>query len=135
MVHTKPNEREKIKPRGRPFAPGNKKGKPSGNVLGTERHSIGDKGGVLKTPEIKEEVKKNEPEKQAETIDKSLTLIESIVFKNGENTITIRLSKKHNRMFRVQAFLNDAIEIRPVTYTGSSPAFAFWNLLKGALKK
>lgn len=66
---------------------------------------------------------------------KELELIESIVFKNGENTLTIRFSKKHNRMFRIQVFLNDTSEIRPVTYTGASTGYSFWNLLKGALKK
>lgn len=66
---------------------------------------------------------------------KDLELIDSLEFKNGENTLTIRFSKKHNRMFRIQVFLNDKSEIRPVTYTGASTGYAFWNLLKGALNK
>lgn len=66
---------------------------------------------------------------------KDLELIDALEFKNGENTLTIRFSKKHNRMFRIQVFLNNESEIRPVTYTGASTGYAFWNLLKGALKK
>jgi hypothetical protein len=66
---------------------------------------------------------------------KDLEMIESIDFKNGENTLSIRFSKRHNRMFRIQVFLNNENQIRPVTYTGASTGYAFWNLLKGALKK
>ena len=66
---------------------------------------------------------------------KPLELIESMDFKNGENTLQIRFSKKNNRMFRIQIFLNDQDEIRPVTYNGSSTAYSFWNLLKRSLKK
>ena len=64
-----------------------------------------------------------------------LTLIESMDFTNGENKLSIRFSKKNNRMFRIQVFLNDESEIRPVTYNGSSTAYGFWNLLKKSLKK
>jgi len=65
---------------------------------------------------------------------KELELIESIDFKNGENKLSIRFSKKHNRMFRIQIFLNDKNEIRPVTYSGASTGKTFWSLLKGVLK-
>jgi len=64
-----------------------------------------------------------------------LALIESMDFTNGENKLSIRFSKKNNRMFRIQIFLNDENEIRPVTYNGSSTAYGFWNLLKKSLKK
>lgn len=80
--------------------------------------------------EVKDEakdVKKDEP--------KELETIETVDFKNGENTLSIRFSKRHNRMFRIQVFLNNENEIRPVTYTGASTGYTFWNLLKGALKK
>jgi hypothetical protein len=76
---------------------------------------------------VKEEAKKEER--------KDLETIESIDFKNGENTLSIRFSKRHNRMFRIQVFINNENEIRPVTYTGASTGYAFWNLLKGALRK
>ena len=66
---------------------------------------------------------------------KELDLIESIDFKNGENTLSIRFSKRHNRMFRIQVFLNNKNEIRPVTYTGASTGYSFWALLKGAMNK
>ncbi len=74
---------------------------------------------------------KNDPVKLP---SQELDLIDSMEFLNGENKLTIRFSKKHNRMFRIQVFLNDKHEVRPVTYTGSSTGYAFWNLLKGALK-
>jgi hypothetical protein len=63
-----------------------------------------------------------------------LKLIDSIEFTQGANKLKITLSKKRNRMFRVQIFLNDVTEVRPVTYTGSAPAMTFWKLLKGSLK-
>lgn len=66
---------------------------------------------------------------------KKFEIIEKIEFKNGENILSIRFSKKNNRMFRIQVFLNDEFEIRPVTYSGSSTGISFWNLLKGSLKK
>lgn len=91
---------------------------------------------------IKESMEKPKDE-QGEYVDfpkeidgkKDLELIESVNFKNGENTLSIRFSKKHNRMFRIQVFLNDNLEIRPVTYTGANTGYTFWNLLKGAFKK
>lgn len=75
------------------------------------------------------------PKEEPKEEPKDLELIDSLEFKNGENTLTIRFSKKHNRMFRIQVYLNDESEIRPVTYTGASTGYAFWKLLKGALKK
>ena len=62
-------------------------------------------------------------------------IIDSIEFRNGSNVLKIVFKKQHNRSFRIQAFLNETTEIRPVTYTGSSTASSFWNLLKGSLKK
>ena len=66
---------------------------------------------------------------------KDLELIESLDFINGPNKLSIRFSKKHNRMFRIQVFLNDDNEIRPVTYSGATTGMAFWKLLKGVLKQ
>jgi hypothetical protein len=66
---------------------------------------------------------------------KELELIESLDFMNGPNKLSIRFSKKHNRMFRIQIFLNDEHEVRPVTYSGASTGVTFWNLLKGVLRK
>jgi hypothetical protein len=62
-------------------------------------------------------------------------IIDSIEFKKGSNTLKIVFKKQHNRSFRIQIFMNEETEIRPVTYTGSSTASSFWNLLKGSLKK
>jgi hypothetical protein len=63
-----------------------------------------------------------------------LTPVDEIVFTSGKNTLKILLSKKHNRMYRVQVFLNDTMEIRPATYTGFSPASTFWGFLKEITK-
>lgn len=75
-----------------------------------------------------EQINIPEPTKEGEIID-------SIEFKNGSNVLKIVFKKQHNRSFRIQAFLNETTEIRPVTYTGSSTASSFWSLLKGSLKK
>ena len=80
----------------------------------------------------------NTPQKEAAPAQnevKELELIESLDFMNGTNKLSIRFSKKHNRMFRIQVFLNDTNEIRPVTYSGASTGGTFWKLLKGILKK
>lgn len=74
------------------------------------------------------------PQKDLEAL-LPLALLETMDFKNGENKLSIRFSKKNNRMFRIQIFLNDEDEIRPVTYNGSSTAYGFWNLLKKSLRK
>jgi len=63
------------------------------------------------------------------------TPVDSIEFVNGKNTLTVVLSKKHNRMYRVQVFLNNTMEIRPATYTGYSPASTFWGFLKEITKQ
>ena len=60
-------------------------------------------------------------------------ILEFLEFKNGKNHLKICLIQKPNRMFRIQTFLNDSTEIRPVSYTGSSTAMSFWNLLKKCL--
>lgn len=174
MVHREPSEGKKLKPRGRPFAKGNKRGKITNEILATSGRESSLEGGVVALPlnsvivdpasdgilhqlpklvmetldntlkecmetnqaevvEATEEVKEVKEVKKEEL--KDLETIESIEFKNGENTLSIRFSKRHNRMFRIQVFLNNENEIRPVTYTGASTGYAFWNLLKGALKK
>jgi hypothetical protein len=63
-----------------------------------------------------------------------LTPVDSIEFVNGKNTLKIVLSKKHNRMYRVQVYLNNTMEIRPATYTGYAPASTFWGFLKEITK-
>ena len=133
--------------RGRPFTKGNKNGKVPGEIVDSKGYPSTIKGGVLESKEEPEKIKIPEivlvgsttcikPIENEEKEDsKDLKLIESLVFKEGENTLTIRFSERHNRMYRVQVFLNDSIEIRPVTYTGRSPGYGFWNLLKGMMKK
>ena len=65
---------------------------------------------------------------------KPLELIDSLEFLRGTDKLTIRFSKKANRMYRIQIFLNNGSEIRPVTYTGARTAYTFWDMLKGCLK-
>lgn len=73
-------------------------------------------------------------EKEDAEKDATLTLIESVDFMRGNNKISLRLSKRHNRLFRLQIFLNDTMEIRPVTYNGASTAYSYWNVLKEIMK-
>lgn len=163
MVRKDFDEGRKPKPRGRPFEKGHK-GKPGKQISDSPGHkSSVERGVIAPTSQSAHEEPENKPAGLqnlhtlvTETIDNTLKetmnspqveemtkekkpeeleLIETIDFKNGENTLSIRLSKKHNRMFRIQVFLNDESEIRPVTYTGASTGYSFWNLLKGALKK
>jgi hypothetical protein len=77
---------------------------------------------------------KDEPDAEDEE-SKADEIVDQIEFKNGSNILKIIFKKKHNRMFRIQIFMNETTEIRPVTYTGAMTAKSFWNLLKGSLKK
>lgn len=158
MVHSKPSERKESKPRGRPFSKGNKRGRPKNSVLDVQGHAIGNDGEVVakEAKLLSLEALKAQVEAQALTEgspqpvnvedsrekrivqqnnqDSESVPVESIEFKHGKDTLKITLYKKHNRMYRVQIFLNEETEIRPVTYTGASMAFGYWNLLKCSLK-
>ena len=129
MLHTDTSEGKKGKPRGRPFKKGNVKGMVNDEILAASGHESSVKGKNLidNTQTIEKESSIPEIEK------KELELIDSIEFRNGKNFLTIRFSKRHNRMYRIQIFLNDEFEVRPVTYTGASTGQTFWNLLKGSL--
>lgn len=61
--------------------------------------------------------------------------VDSLTFSNGNDTLKIVLIKKHNRMFRLQMFLNENIEIRNNTFNGASQAYNYWDLLKNSLNK
>ena len=159
MVHTEPSEGKKYKPRGRPFVKGNKRGKLENSVLADSRHDRSNQGRVVSlTPEIGnteplngQGVLSQLPSLVMNTLDNNLKeametptetkeegdtkTIETMDFKNGDNTLSIRFSAVNNRRYRIQVFLNDETEVRPVTYQGSSSGYAFWKLLKGALKK
>ena len=160
MVYQESSDGKKYKPRGRPFPKGNKRGKLENGVLADTRYLSGNEGGIV-VP-TSESVTK-EPEKQEsalsqlhtivqETLDTNLKaametpieekedssvykIIETIDFKNGDNVLSIRFSAVNNRRYRIQVFLNDETEVRPVTYQGSTSGNAFWKLLKGALNK
>lgn len=84
-------------------------------------------------PEI-DNLVQSENLKNINEVSKGSLLVDSIQFKNGENTLSIHLVKKTNRIFCVQIFLNHDIEIRPVTYGGNYAANSFWNYLKGQIK-
>jgi hypothetical protein len=164
MVHKESSEGSKYKPRGRPFPKGNKRGKLENKVLATSGRESGVEGGVIapalksaivdpandgifhqlpklvketidntlkECMETKEEVKEEHTKKEVDELE----IVETVEFKNGDNILSLRFSKLHNRSFRIQVFLNNENEIRPVTYTGARTGYAFWNLLKGALKK
>lgn len=153
MVHRELSEGKEPKVRGRPFLPGNKRGISSDKILVAKGSASG-----VRRPDLKPKMPlKADGEKSStdskipilesneETFSKvpvelikennNLETIETLNFKKGDNVLSIRFSKRHNRMFRIQIFLNGELEIRPVTYTGSRTGNAFWNLLKGALKK
>ena len=77
----------------------------------------------------------NEPKEPSQNQIADLTPVDSIEFVNGKNTLKIVLSKRHNRMYRVQVFLNNTMEIRPATYSGYAPASTFWGFLKEITKQ
>lgn len=186
MVHTKSSEGKKLKPRGRPFPKGNKRGKLEECVLDASGCESGFNGAVIapepqsliveaansvvvenlnevegkimpiddtkpiqgeesnigcEEPGSEIEVESMIPQPIAIPLEGAETtkqtpaneVIDTIEFTKGKDKLTIVLSKKHNRMFRVQVFLNGTTEMRPGTYTGASPAMSFWNLLKGSL--
>ncbi len=157
MVYNGIGQGFKSKPRGKPFVKGNKKGKIMDEIQPDSGHKTRVKRGDLKSQETpvaevesqKENLLNKLPQAVMETSDQIIRdnldskkeeipadeMVESIDFKNGENILSIRFSKRHNRMYRIQVFLNNETEVRPVTYTGASTGNSFWRMLKGALKK
>lgn len=160
MVHSDNSQGKKYKPRGRPFPKGNKRGKLENGLLADSRHNIGNERGVvapLPEQHNQEPLKPENPlsemftlvtntldhnireamETPKEEIEEegAIKIVETIDFKNGDNVLSIRFSAVNNRRYRIQVFLNDETEVRPVTYQGSTSGNAFWKLLKGALKK
>ncbi len=137
MVHSNNGERQKCKPRGRPFPPGNKRGKPSREILDDSRHNTSSEREDVKDREIKDS---NCMEKDISDFEKKFnelayTLIDSLDFENGKDKISVKFLKKGNNSFRIQIFLNGKHEVRPTTYNGSRMAFAYWDLLKGTLEE
>ena len=153
---------EKSKPIGKPFPKGHKKGSHAIKQELASGLDASNKGGVIASPPqsldsepvnveksvlhelprliietIEHNLKEpmNIPQETKEETPKDLELIECIDFINGSNKLSLRFSKKPNRMYRIQVMLNDEHEVRPVTYSGTSTGTTFWNLLKGVLKK
>lgn len=162
MVLEDTSERKKRKPRGRPFPKGNINGKPRDSVLDVMGRETDVRGATIApdqqkpdTGQINKEIRpmqeptqpisqekiiapfSDEQRKENNTVEEDeaeLKPVDEMVFSDGKNTLKILLRQKKNRVFRMQVFLNDTQEIRPLTYTGSATAMTFWNLLKGSLK-
>jgi hypothetical protein len=100
MAHKNDSSGKKSKPRGRPFPKNNFKGKARGNVLDTERHKGDAEPMNIETNIVIAENKEDETQGE---VDK---LIDSIHFSDGKNSLNITLTKKNNRLFRLQIFLN-----------------------------
>lgn len=159
MAHREHSEKRKAKPRGRPFPKNNRRGKPKIDVLATSGHETCDERGSIAPAHqsdivepkntdksilyelprlivnVMDKTLKENMETPKEEEPKALELVEKLEFTDGLNKIEIRFSKRHNRMFRIQIFLNGETEIRPVTYTGASTGHSYWNLLKKCLNK
>lgn len=144
MVHTSTSERQQYKIRGNKVPKRDNGGKFKTEILDTKGPETCSEGGIVIRGCVTEKLHKPVIKKSDSIIKENLSspekensdvMIETLEFKNGENVLSIRFSKKNNRHLRIQVFLNDDIEIRPVSYTGSSTGNSFWNLLKGALKK
>lgn len=62
-------------------------------------------------------------------------LEEELPFSDGKNSLKIKFFKRKNRMYCVKIYLNEDIQIRPITFTGSQTGKSFWQMIKGSLKK
>jgi hypothetical protein len=130
MVHTTISERS-INSAGKSEKRiANDKGKPRGKELDSTRRvrNVGrSTGGDESTATLNDSVGENK-------IPSDYKIIETLTFQKGKDNLKIILMVKPNRTHGVKVFLNDTTEIRPTTYAGANPAFAFWNLLKRSLK-
>lgn len=90
---------------------------------------------IIQTEQKKLELEKNLVKQiDLPVMDKSLpSLLDCIEVIQDNKHIKITLTKQKNRMVRLQVFLNGT-EIRPSTFTGTSPAQNYWQLLKGICK-
>jgi hypothetical protein len=156
MINSEASKEKKVKTIGRKNAPRDKKGKFDKEIIPikmkkVKKAELTDSSESINVPYVEtnnlllnsdlnpkeknwDDLVKHTEIDEDEKKDMELEPIDAIEFLNGKNKLTIRFSKRHNRMFRIQVFLNNTHEVRPVTYTGSSTGYAFWNLLKGALK-
>lgn len=157
MVFEDDSERPKAKPRGRPFPKGNIKGKDRSMHMASARHErsvsgatialgiqneieepVKEKIGVAaELPPLAPQVSAEDPIKKVLAKDeKNVQFIDSLDFRDDNgNTLRIVLSNNQNRSYRLQIFLNDKREIRPITYNGRTSACEFWELLKESLKR
>jgi hypothetical protein len=126
---------EKRKPGGVPFKKGNRphnkkndngdrNSMPKTKILDDSRLEVSTRGEDLEPEDIEEELVQGE------------TLIDEIEFKDLKgNNLKLRFLKKSTRLYRMQVILNDTVEIKPVTYSGSSMGNNYWNLIKGLIGK
>lgn len=130
------NTHERTTKRGRPFEKGNQyyqKRKAAAPIAVDRGPEISHEGRDLNEDDLEDASLIQESESTNQSV---YQILETMEFKDqNENTLNIRFTRVNNRRIRVQVFLNDKIEVRPVSYQGSSSAYAFWILLKGALKK
>ncbi len=134
MVHRIKGIGEKGKPRGRPFKKGEstintkhddgvRKRMSKNNVLDDTRHETSVRG---------EDVEPKEASR--EQLLKYETLVDQIEFTDEQgNNLKLRFMRLSTRLYRMQVLLNDSVEIKPVTYSGSAMGNNYWNLLKGII--
>lgn len=159
MLFKRVSKRTKAKPRGRPFSKNNNRGKSNDSLLDVEgRTGRIERETLMKkecesmkenntvqdvaafTPEISVVDTSKAEQKPIESITQEpvevVEVIDSLDFKDEKgNTLKIIYRATPARRYRLQIFLNDTQEIRPVTYNGTSTSMSFWNMLKGNLKK
>lgn len=159
MSHIESSTGTQNKTRGRPFVKGHKRGKSDCKILDNSGHALRDRRETVEPNRVK--FNKNLPEQEdsgnidipdivmkklcnqfeeATSIpqnaekEENIGVLEKIEFTNGENKLSIVFSAINHRKFKIQVFLNEDTELRPVTYQGSRSATSYWNLLKGVLK-
>ena len=116
-----------------------KKKKKKGNRPHNKKNDNGDRNSMPETKilddsrlEASTRGEDLEPEDIEEELVQGETLIDEIEFKDLRgNNLKLRFLKKSTRLYRMQVILNDTVEIKPVTYSGSSMGNNYWNLIKG----
>lgn len=101
---------------------GDTKKMPTHEILDDTRHKVS-----VGREDIEAESNESEQSK--------LLLVDEVTFNDVlGNTIKLKFLKTQGRLYKLQIMLNDSIEIKPVTYSGSSIGFGYWNLIKGLMK-
>lgn len=97
------------------------------------RADMGNRGRAVKqsiAEEVNEVEAVNEVTEQKQTVPSEVEIMKSLEFKRGEHTLSLRLSRKKGKhQVRIQVFLNNEMEIRPVSYMSETAGGNFWRLL------